>query len=117
MWKGYLKMHFHNHTRKKVQRMSEYQGCDICKHQKKSKREKPCLECTKNRAKNNFEPMTNADAIRNMTDEELAEFLCEYEACPLCPHQTDSMCNSKNCDEVGITLEWLQEEVENENKA
>ena len=65
--------------------------------------------------KDELPKQTNADRIRNMSDEELAEFLCEYEACPLCSHQTDNMCNSKNCDEVGITLKWLQAEVKEGN--
>lgn len=55
--------------------MIEYTGCDKCKHTKKEPTEFPCLECEHNRAVDNFEPMTNADRIRNMTDEELAEFL------------------------------------------
>ena len=96
--------------------MAEYQGCDVCKHQNRSKREKPCLECTKNRAINNFEPMTNADRIRNMTDEELAEFLVFTQStikeCMIgvadCKHEnTDKDC--KDC-----FLEWLQAEAESD---
>lgn len=59
---------------------------------------------------NDFKCMTNADRIRNMTDEELAEFLCEYNACYLCKHN-DQTCNSKVCDEIGITESWLKSEV------
>ena len=56
--------------------------CSICKFQNKSKLELPCLECTSNRAMDYFKPMTNADRIRNFSDEELAEWLhniCQFE--------------------------------------
>lgn len=95
--------------------MKEYTGCNNCKYDSKESNEFPCVECSHNRVVDYYEPKTNADRIRNMTDEELAEFLCQYEACPLCSHQTDSMCNSKNCDEIGITLQWLQSEVKEGN--
>lgn len=58
-----------------------------------------------------YECMTNADKIRNMTDEELAEFLCLYDACVTCSHDGKT-CNSMNCDEIGVTERWLQKEVE-----
>ena len=57
--------------------------------------------------------MTNADKIRAMTDEELADSLCDH-ACMLCPL-------ADNCGgrmEIGRTacyerwLEWLQKEAE-----
>ena len=97
--------------------MGEYQGCDICKHQKKSKREKPCLECTKNRAINNFEPMTNADAIRNFSDEELAEWLHnishdnEAEEPNVCIYDLDEEEEIVLYDSYGDLLQWLQAEV------
>lgn len=58
-----------------------------------------------------FIPMTNADRIRNMTDEELAELLCLYDACATCSHDGRT-CNTMNCNEIGLTEEWLQKEVE-----
>lgn len=51
---------------------------------------------------------TNADRIRSMTDEELAEFLCVYDACAMCEHNYDDFCCTKNCNEVCITKKWLQ---------
>ena len=47
-------------------------GCSTCSNLGTSKHEYPCNECTNNRATDHYKPMTNADAIRNMTDEELA---------------------------------------------
>lgn len=94
--------------------MIEYTGCDKCKHTKKEPTEYPCLECEHNRAVDNYEPMTNADRIRNMTDEELAEYIygvsegiaecveCE-EDCDFCEHE-DEVCKTR-------MLKWLQAEV------
>ena len=59
-----------------------------------------------------YECMTNSDRIRKMTDEELAEFLCKYDACFLCEHRSDNYCSTMNCNEIGLTEEWLQKEVE-----
>ena len=66
-----------------------------------------------------FEPQTNADAIRNMTDEELADFLVKVntayaEPCMVsggdCKHEnTDKDC--KDC-----FLEWLQAEAKGDSE-
>ena len=95
--------------------MSEYQGCDNCRYTNRTKDEFPCFDCTHN-AIDRWKPMTNADRIRNMTDEELAEFLVYTQStiknCMIgieeCKHEnTDKDC--KDC-----FLEWLQAEVEDE---
>lgn len=91
--------------------------CGICKFQNKSKLELPCLECTSNRAMDYFKPMTNADRIRNMTDEELAEFLLEVNCAYAKPCMTgendckweDYPTHDKGCKDC--FLEWLQAEV------
>ena len=57
-----------------------------------------------------FECMTNADRIRSMTDEELAEFLCDYDECLLCEYRNGG-CSSKNCDTRNSTEKWLKSEV------
>ena len=56
--------------------------------------------------------MTNADRIRSMTDEELAEWLCEHVDCGEgCPNFHGYMC-TRDCGdcEVGL-LDWLKQEV------
>lgn len=54
-------------------------------------------------------PMTNADVIRNMTDEELAEFLCKIDTMGTNPK---SIWNGDFwIDEGEDLLEWLQAEV------
>ena len=88
--------------------------CGICKFQNKSKLELPCLECTRNRAMDYFKPMTNADRIRNMTDEELYKFLRFFGVCRICKHRKDEGCDNRGCtqEEVDVFFkEWLQAEV------
>lgn len=86
------------------------EGCETCKYQNKAEHEEPCKNCSHN-STNNYEPLTNADRIRSMTDEELAELLCLYDACVTCSHDGRT-CNTMNCDEIGLTKKWLQSEVE-----
>ena len=50
-------------------------------------------------------PMTNADCIRGMSDEELAEFICGSTYCQDCPQ-----CGE--CDNNGGLLNWLQQPAE-----
>ena len=65
----------------------------------------PCTE---------FAPQTNADRIRSMTDEELAEFLIQDGDCPQGRRYPYSC---PNCDRLTLKvccdcwLDWLQKEV------
>lgn len=60
-----------------------------------------------------YEPKTNADKIRNMTDEELAEFFFEpnQEFCRKCKY-LGSDCDGLYCKES--MLEWLKQPAEGE---
>ena len=49
--------------------------CGICQHTNKQVDEYPCNKCVHN-ALDHFKPMTNFDRIKNMSVEELAEFIC-----------------------------------------
>ena len=51
---------------------------------------------------------TNANHIRSMTDEELAEFLTEYHCVYKAPH-----CMETNCTQCW--LNWLKKEASNDN--
>jgi len=53
---------------------------------------------------------TNADRIRAMSDEELAEFASHYISCGYCDAKTVGGGCGKNCKEN--LLKWLQSEVE-----
>ena len=55
---------------------------------------------------------TNADRIRSMSDEELADFLEEFEACDVCKYYDKNRCTFENpCvhEFAGIMIwEWLK---------
>lgn len=53
-------------------------------------------------------PQTNADRIRAMTDEELAEYMCRPQR--VCPVDDCEECYADNCRKC--ILEWLKKEVE-----
>lgn len=71
--------------------------CDSCKHDEFG--ESYCDDClcgnppTKWEAADYYEPDTNAERIRRMTDEELAEYLCSIVDCNACPVRHDGRCN------------------------
>ena len=93
--------------------MSEFLRCWDCKHDK----EKCVGSSRRGSHKNCFEPreITNADRIRRMTDEELAEFISRIEIgdfgqqvygktfCDMCKGQYE-------CDDC--RLWWLQQPAE-----
>lgn len=56
--------------------------------------------------------MTNRDRLNAMSNDELAEFLCRYDACSLCPNAVRRVCNSGDCNEIGLTKRWLDSEEE-----
>lgn len=64
-----------------------------CKHNHNSNSDEPCCRCDSKQ--------TNADRIRNMSDEELAEFLVKY----------DISLKDKEI-EPNNWFEWLQSEAE-----
>ena len=89
--------------------MSEYQGCDRCKHKNVDSKCYPCNECKKAVVTyNHYEPFTNADRIRNMTDEELAELLREAEDCGYRDASITPIIKGQGYMDM---LEWLQAEV------
>lgn len=53
---------------------------------------------------------TNADRIRNMSDEELTEWINTKNTCEQCIYETDHLCMKETCTN-GI-LKWLQSEAE-----
>ena len=95
--------------------MSKYTGCDKCKNASKTKSELPCIECTHN-ATDHFKPMTNADRIRNMTDEELARdniYFVSNEAIVVGLHYTglDGKYYKTGNEVYDANLKYLQAEV------
>lgn len=98
--------------------MGEYEGCGVCKHTNVDVKEYPCRECIHNVAtiQDYYKPMTNADRIRNMTDEELAGFLEGFTVCDHCEYYKNERCAMENpCVHAfaeAMAFKWLQAEVE-----
>lgn len=63
-----------------------------------------------------FEPATNADIIRRMSDEELANFLCEIRSCDSDGHPC-SGCKAERYCYAGHTgmEDWLQQPAEEDH--
>lgn len=81
-------------------------GCSGCKYEHLKGSEKPCCDCA-NMHMDKYEPITNADRIRNMSDEELAQFLCKVKSdYQWMEHEFPSE------EEHGEWEDWLQAEAE-----
>ena len=69
-------------------------------------------------AKKGKPKQTNADRIRSMSDEEMADFIRELnESCLAGAGMVDCSNNTDCIDCKGIVLEWLQSEVEEQHGA
>ena len=71
-----------------------------------------------------YEPMTNADRIRAMSDEEIAEYVCRNSINTLCDIICGGECNAIStlkrsgdwaCKE--IVMKWLQQPAEEDDHA
>ena len=72
-----------------------------------------CFACDNG---NQFKPMTNADSIRSMSDEELADFIGAHDCldCPL--NNKDDWCAGSAGSCRGNVLEWLKSPVKQEGE-
>lgn len=88
--------------------------CVSCMHEHLSPMSDTCREC--GIAMLNYEeakpkPITNADRIRAMTDEELADRIMGFVRCEACEREFHIECNPlMTCR--GVWLEWLKSPVE-----
>lgn len=102
-------------------------SCENCKHRYGSGGEHPCNTCiytdhgqpTSWEAGPNYVPVTNADRIRAMSDEELEKFLRQVELagidygvtfCDMCNGNKNNNTLSLDCD--GCLLCWLRQPAE-----
>lgn len=88
----------------------KHDGCKGCKYENQSASSGFCIGCIQN-AVDKYKPQNNADRIRKMSDEELAEWLCHVETCPIenyCPCLRGE--DEKSC--LVCIFEWLQKEVD-----
>lgn len=78
--------------------------CDNCKHKTCWEYAEPCSSCTDmTGVPTNWKPQTNADRIRGMTDEELAEWAT-----------TVGRTFGEEYEGYMSALDWLKSPVENE---
>ena len=101
--------------------MNIWANCDNCKHDKGC--EEYCSDClatrppSKWKAAENYRPPTNAERIRAMSDEELAEWIhngISSDACDFCG-QNNGYCDGTPCRgkaEAEVIVEWLKRPVE-----
>ena len=90
----------------------EHDGCKGCKYEHCSPESKECQGCKQN-AVDKYTRMTQADRIRSMSDEELADFIRELnERCLAGAGMVDCSKNEDCIDCKGVVLDWLQSEVE-----
>ena len=78
-----------------------------CKHNNNSRENEPCCRCDSRH--------TNADRIRNMSDEELAELITgslNFDCADYCDSFTQGCAFNCNKKEREIALKWLQSEAE-----
>lgn len=73
-----------------------------CKHNNNSRDNEPCCRCDSRQ--------TNADRIRSMSDEELAEWINTKNMCEQCVYTPGGLCMKKPC--INGILKWLQSEAE-----
>lgn len=84
--------------------MKEFESCEKCKYRYKSDCEYPCERCVHGCVvKEYYEPMTNADRIRSMSDEELSEHFSKL---------IKDAHENEYCEDVNDWLNWLQSGVE-----
>lgn len=87
-------------------------GCEACAHRGTPSYKSPCSEC---RGSDKYEaikpPFTNADHIRAMSDEELAEILTKALFCRTCLARSVCMTNAvDDCTKDHLT--WLKRPAE-----
>lgn len=94
-------------------RSMEHDGCKLCKYENCSLKSKECMGCKQN-AVDKYKRMTQADRIRSMSDEELAELLDSVDNGGIRALYIDYPCyectQKTECEDC--FKEWLQSEVE-----
>ena len=86
--------------------------CNNCKFELYNPDEIPCRDCGMDEREYwQPKPQTNADRIRAMTDEELAEAMCIHLECYACPVD-ECRGGKKICDCKERILKWLQQPAE-----
>ena len=95
--------HFYNKLAELRSGIDDVHTCN-CHHNSNSRDDEPCCRCDSRQ--------TNAERIRSMTDDELAEFLAYNAYCEECYVKKDDSCCYPDGTCKQKHLEWLQSEAE-----
>lgn len=93
--------HFYNKLAELRSEITNNHTCN-CKHNSNSRDNEPCCRCDSRQ--------TNADRIRNMSDEELLDFICSIETYE--EGSVKTIENGVSMHTVTEVMEWLQSEAE-----
>ena len=85
----------------KEKQMDDNYTCN-CKHNSNSRDNEPCCRCDRKQ--------TNADRIRNMSDEELLDFICSIETYE--EGSVKTIENGVSMHTVTEVMDWLRSEAE-----
>lgn len=93
--------------------------CEKCEFDERDGGDEPCVICTVcgDNKPTQFKPKkppSNADRIRSMTDEELAELWWERVDCGECPMHRDCRMTGQDCKK--LALDWLGQEISEERR-
>ena len=100
--------HFYNKLAELRGGIDDVHTCN-CKHNSNSRDDEPCCRCDSRH--------TNADRIRNMSDEELAELITgslNFDCADYCDSFTQGCAFNCGKKDREIALKWLQSEAEQE---
>ena len=98
--------HFYNKLAELRGGIDDNHACN-CQHNNNSRDSEPCCRCDSGK--------TNADRIRNMSDEELAELITgslNFDCADYCDSFTQGCAFNCNKKDREIALKWLQSEAE-----
>lgn len=97
--------HFYNKLAELRSGIDDNRTCN-CQHNSNSRNNEPCCRCDSKQ--------TNADRIRNMSDEELAEFITnmDFDCANYCDSFASGCAFSCNKKYSELALKWLQSEAE-----
>ena len=95
--------HFYNKLAELRGGIDDVRTCN-CKHNSNSRDNEPCCRCDSRQ--------TNADRIRNMSDEELAEWINTKSTCEQCAYEPENLCIKPRTTCTNGILKWLQSEAE-----
>lgn len=89
-------------------------SCENCRYRKIDEKALPCCACIDlGQDLSGWVGITNADRIRGMSDEELADFIAEFMYCKKCwKYDKENLVCTRTSGCNSAMLEWLKQESE-----